>query len=578
MGVRDRSLAAEAGTLGIFLCWAVVFADVGTSVYYTPGILFQQVGTHAALFVDLTFLVFLLLAVKYSEVAIRYPEGGGVVTVATHAIHPVAGLLGGLFILVDYFLTAGISSTSGMIYLSVVASALKPLVLVASVAALVGLAMLNLAGVRASARVTAAFALLALLAQLAVVGAVLVRFGPGIIPATLPRMVAGPHLSTWAVLTGYAGAFLAFSGLESISQLAPAMREPRIRTSRLAMLAVAFSLALTTPLLTLWSTTMVPSGIDPNQDVSVLGGVAAGSWLQNGVAISAALLLVFACNTALIGCYHVLLALGRMRFLPVWLTAVNRVRQTPHWAILVASVIPVLIVVATQANTGLLGDLYAFGLLGAFSVTCASLDIVRWHERARKKWVGTPMFTLGGLTTLLVAAAWITNLFAKPMATAFGTTVVLVGLLVAFVSYRLRRRRGARALFPYLHRPGHPAVWMGRGRRLEPAAILVVLPQDPARAAGTAEQAIATAGDRPLAFAYRGRTHRRRPPRLLEILDPYADDDAAQAAFAAVETTAASAGIRARYIYVPAGAPADAESQLVGDLGSVRLVTQRPAE
>jgi hypothetical protein len=30
--------------LGPILCWAVVFADIGTSVYYTPGILFGQVG------------------------------------------------------------------------------------------------------------------------------------------------------------------------------------------------------------------------------------------------------------------------------------------------------------------------------------------------------------------------------------------------------------------------------------------------------------------------------------------------------------------------------------------------------
>ncbi|HVS07456.1 MAG TPA: hypothetical protein VHK65_15015 [Candidatus Dormibacteraeota bacterium] len=82
--------------LGPLLCWGVVFADIGTSVYYTPGILFNQVGAHAALFVSMTLAVFILLTVKYAEVAARYPEGGGVVTVATRAIHPLAGALGGL--------------------------------------------------------------------------------------------------------------------------------------------------------------------------------------------------------------------------------------------------------------------------------------------------------------------------------------------------------------------------------------------------------------------------------------------------------------------------------------------------
>jgi len=46
-----------------------------------------------------------LLTVKYAEVAWRYPEGGGVVNVASRALHPFAGLLGGCFIVVDYYLT-----------------------------------------------------------------------------------------------------------------------------------------------------------------------------------------------------------------------------------------------------------------------------------------------------------------------------------------------------------------------------------------------------------------------------------------------------------------------------------------
>ena len=30
--------------LGPFLCWAVVFADIGTSIYYVPGILYGTVN------------------------------------------------------------------------------------------------------------------------------------------------------------------------------------------------------------------------------------------------------------------------------------------------------------------------------------------------------------------------------------------------------------------------------------------------------------------------------------------------------------------------------------------------------
>src|SRR5215468_8665394 len=107
--VRRRPIKLRGGTLGWYLCWAVVFADIGTSIYYVPGILYNHYSTRSALFVGMTLIVFVLLTLKYAEVSWRYPEGGGVVTVSTRALHPFAGLLGGLFILVAYYLTAALS-------------------------------------------------------------------------------------------------------------------------------------------------------------------------------------------------------------------------------------------------------------------------------------------------------------------------------------------------------------------------------------------------------------------------------------------------------------------------------------
>src|SRR6476661_10936615 len=137
-----RPIKVRGGNLGAFLCWAVVFADIGTSVYYVPGILYGPFGSRAALFVLMTLFVFVLLCVKYAEVTWRYPEGGGVVNVSSQALHPFAGLLGGLFILVDYYLTAGISALSGVFYLAVLAPGLGPSVMTITVGALVALGVL----------------------------------------------------------------------------------------------------------------------------------------------------------------------------------------------------------------------------------------------------------------------------------------------------------------------------------------------------------------------------------------------------------------------------------------------------
>jgi amino acid transporter len=134
----------QRGRLGFFLCWAVVFADIGTSVYYVPGILYGQVGNLAGFFVLLTMIVFILLTLKYAEVTARYPQGGGVVTVAGSNFRPWTGAFGGMLELGDYFLTAAISALSGLTYLSVVVPVHNPAILLgATLVVLVLLAVLN---------------------------------------------------------------------------------------------------------------------------------------------------------------------------------------------------------------------------------------------------------------------------------------------------------------------------------------------------------------------------------------------------------------------------------------------------
>src|SRR4030095_4801174 len=163
--------------LGFLLCWAVVFADIGTSIYYVPGILYGQVGAAAPTFVLMTGVAFIFLAAKYAEIAARYREGGGVVAGATDAFGPYAGALGGMLITVDYFLTTSISSVSGFQYLD----SLVPLggwLLYAVILGLVFLGVLNAIGIKESAGVTAGIAVLALIVDLIVLVVVSVQMSP----------------------------------------------------------------------------------------------------------------------------------------------------------------------------------------------------------------------------------------------------------------------------------------------------------------------------------------------------------------------------------------------------------------
>ena len=598
-------------SLGPFLCWAVVFADIGTSVYYVPGILYGTVRQLAGFFVFLTMTVFILLTLKYVEVTYRFPQGGGVVTVAARAINSWFGALGGMFILVDYFLTAAISCLSGMLYLSVVLPAIGPqttffglnITLWITLVILVLLGILNWVGVSESAKVSMVGAVIAFASDLAILVTVFSHISFSQFLALFPSMFSGKALTPVTLLVGFAGSFLAFSGLESISQLSPVMKLPRRAVGKMALFLVILTVGLTSPLLTMLSTLLLPNAAaDPilsSQIISLLGGHWGGVFLRTEVAISASALLVFASNTAIIGSYHVFLALSRMEFFPQFILKRNALRGTPHYSIGLATLIPMLVLIAVRGNINILGDMYAFGLLGAFSLTCLGMDIVRFRQRkyrrlratrggsyARKpvssmegpaqkgikqieekidekvveseeeelteeeranpslrpepegRWTrSTVNFYLGILTTILVLTAWSTNLVAKPLATIFGGSVALLGMVIAFTNYRLHRGKGR-----------IPVVVTGVEKDF-PGAVLAIMEAGSARNEAVVQSALASPQKKPVVFLYLGERTSKRKPELFRLIEPHLNDEQARKDLGRANYLAQEAGIECRFVY-----------------------------
>ena len=541
-------------TLGPLLCWAVVFADIGTSVYYTPGILYGTVGKLAGFFIFLTMIVFVLLTLKYSEVTQRFPQGGGVVTVAAQAMNPWVGALGGMFILVDYFLTAALSCLSGVFYFSVVVPAIGPFSLWIAVIVLVLLGFLNWFGISESAKVSLVGAIIAFGSDIAILVMVFTHISFLDFLGLFPKMFANESLTPIRLLTGFAGSFLAFSGLESISQLSPVMRTPRKKVAGIALFLVVITIGITSPILTMLSTLLQPAYAKDvtysTQLVSLLGGHWGSIVLQTEVAISASALLVFASNTAIIGSYHVFIALSRMEFFPTFILKRNRLRGTPHYSIILATAIPIAILIVANGSQDLLGNLYAFGLLGAFTLTCLGLDIVRHRERkyathhpenaARSSmglWKNID-FWLGILTTVLVALAWSTNLVAKRDATVFGGSVAIIGMLIALFNYRRHTRQG------------RAPIGLTNIEHYLPGSTLAVLLPDETTNDAVIHTAIEQANGKPVVFLYVSRpTLREQPPSMFEFTEPYLSDTQAKNTFARAEYLAQKAKIDRRYVY-----------------------------
>ena len=561
-----RRVKFHGARLGPLLCWSIVFADIGTSIYYVPGILSASgYNKRAAIFVVMTLFVFVLLALKYAEVTWRNPEGGGVVTISSRALHPLAGLVGGLFIIVDYYLTAAISAFSGVAYLAVVIPSVGiDNAVPGTLVALAFLAALNIYGIRESATVSFVAATAAAAAQLAVVLVVGAHLGVAGILQSFSSVTQGPpHLTPLTILTGFGAAFLAFSGLESVAQIAPAMRSPRRVTAYRTMALVILTMTITSPLLTLWQTALVRDPNSPdhvNQLLSLLAGQFSGQSLADVVAITGSILLIFASNTAIIGGYHVFLALTRMGFLPRVMEKRNSLRRTPHIAILAAMGPPVVLVyIAGQSQIAsvFLGDLYAFGLLGSFILTNVSLDVVRWRElkvdRAlrRRLW-----FAVGVVTTTLTVVGWSVNLVAKPYATAFGGGLTLIGLAVGLWTYNRGKRRRP-AVFPVPYRPELAAESISLQFLRNPADVLVILPRDQNLADAVIDEGMSAANGKRIVFLYRGQAP-PGPAELWEVSDPYLKDYVAQDAFTRAEMRTREHVANRRYVYVPGSLPRDA--------------------
>jgi amino acid transporter len=593
------------GQLGPLLCWAVVFADIGSSIYYVPGILYGRVGNLAGFFVLLTMSVFVLLTLKYAEVSARFPEGGGVVSVAAQAINSWVGALGGMFILVSYFLTAAISCLSAVQYFSVVFPAIGSFILAITISVLVLLGVLNWIGISESAKVSLVGALIAFGSDLAIIWTVFTHIPVSEFPSLFTRMFAHASLTPTSILVGFAGSFLAFSGLESISQLSPSMKTPRKKIIGMALLLVVITIGVTSPLLTILATLLQQdAAADPvlsTQLLSLLGGHWGNLVLQTEVAISASLILAFASNTALIGAYHVFLALARMEFFPEFILRRNRFRGTPHWSIALATGIPIAVLLLVRGEINILGDMYAFGLLGAFTVTCVGLDIIRYRERralqadvlsdridhdahrdgsatkgggSRNSFVsnsrfplslfnghsassdGTALvgasllrasivgvwrrldFWLGVLTTLLVMLAWSISIVSQPLATAFGCSVALAGMGVAYFNYRQGRA---------------PMVTSYLDRRM-PDSLLAVLAAGDEHNNAVIDAAIAHARGKPVVFLYLAQSKAKRVPQLFEVVDPYLEDEPAKATLKQAALLARKARLTSRFVYRLQGA------------------------
>lgn len=437
--VREIDLAEAAGhgrrgvaSLGPVLAWAIVFADLGTSIYYVPGILFGQVGGLAAAFVVATTVAFVLLATDYLEVAHRYPSGGGGVSAAVEAFGPRVGALSGVLMVSAYFIAIALAVVTAMHYVGALAPPWPHEVRLFSIGGVLFVGFASWVGIRGVARMTLVASLAALVAHGALLAAVVVRFSPHDWADLATQVTKLRSLSFLELATGCAAAWLAYSGLESLSQLAPALREPRQKVIRTTTIIVICSVLVTVPVFTAVAVEAARAHHIEAQS-ALLAAVAldyGGRQLQLAVGITGAVLLLLAAKVAFLGCYNVFQALGELGYLPAAVAKSRVHEEAPRGAVIAVTMGALVLVLGTGGEPQVLAGLFAFGLLGSYTITLLSLVALRWRERRRAAAAAAVV------ASLAVAIPWVTSWFTKWTATAYGAGTSAVLLLIALITHR----------------------------------------------------------------------------------------------------------------------------------------------
>jgi amino acid transporter len=437
---KEIDIAAEAGahkrgvaSLGFVLAWAIVFADLGTSIYYVPGILFGQVGGLASAFVIITTVAFVLVAAEHLEVAHRYPSGGGGVAAAREAFGPRVAVISGALMVSAYLIAIALTVVTAMHYIAALAPPWAHRIRIFSFGGVLVVGLASWAGVRGVARMTLIAALAALAVHVALLVAVVARFRPVDWAELFTNVEYLRNLHWTDVASGMAGAWRSYSGLESLAQLAPALREPRQRVIRITTALVVGSVLVTVPVFTAVAVeAATASRIAPQG--ALLAAVAhdyGGRNLQIAVCITGAALLLLAAKVAFLGCYNVFQAIGELGYLPAAVARGHVREEAPRGAAVALTAGALALVVTTNGDPRMLAQLFAFGLLGSYTITSVSVGALRWREKRRGL-----SFALGVVATVALAVPWVTSWFTKWTATAYGASVTVLLLLVALVTHR----------------------------------------------------------------------------------------------------------------------------------------------
>ena len=331
---RQVELERVLGTPALF---ATAYGNVGSSIYYALGLTaVYALGLTPVVFV-VAGVIFAATAATYAEGTVRFPEAGGSSSFARHAFNELVSFGAAWAQMLVYVVTVATSAFFVPHYLSIFWGPLRenPWDIVGGIVVIVALVVLNIVGVQEAARLSITLAVIDFATQVLLValGFVLV-FSPQILVDNVHLGVA----PTWGNLAiAIPVAMLAYTGVETVSNLAEEVRDPVKNVPnayKLVALAV-FAIYFTLPLIALSALPVIEIGgelttllaLPPEeggyandpilgvvQNLGVEGALLDG--LEIYVGVLAATILFIATNAGVIGASRITYSMATYRQIP----------------------------------------------------------------------------------------------------------------------------------------------------------------------------------------------------------------------------------------------------------------------
>ena len=240
-----------------FFAWVGLGSDGLSSSCYGPEEVFRQLGTHRHLALYLVAAMVgtvFLISASYSHIIEQFPSGGGGYLVSTKLLGATPGVISGSALVVDYVLTIASSVAAGCDAIFSLYPASPPaLKLLAELAVVGWLILLNLRGVKESVFVLTPIFLAFILTHAALIAFGVLRHVADLghlIPATVQETHGAiSELGLLGVGVIVLRAFSlgggTYTGIEAVSNGVGILREPRVENGKKTMVYMACSLAFT---------------------------------------------------------------------------------------------------------------------------------------------------------------------------------------------------------------------------------------------------------------------------------------------------------------------------------------------